>query len=301
MYFEAHFDDACHQEGSLPGWRQEYRQLSRGRYAGEVAALLFPGLSIIRERINVAVEQLYSAPPNALIFHYWPQESGAYHINGHTMIGGMSGLGHSWSGHFAVSEEKSDCLLVVIDPAAFSDSRDVQAGLFKGDARLQAENIAQWLLSLLVLYKTDPSLMEGQMSRLLPDMLWDRLSLLTEHTSAASSQRLNGSAALEIYRQARDAMIAEPQENMTVSALSRAVGSTPRVLRQACLDVASRRLDELLILWRLNGARRDLIAARGTNRRVSDVALDWGFTHWGRFAARYGALFEEMPSRTLKQ
>ena len=76
MFLEAAYSDAITQEASLPGWVQEYRQMSPGRFKGSVSALLYPGLSILRERINVSTEQLFSAPEGSLVFFYYYSSEG---------------------------------------------------------------------------------------------------------------------------------------------------------------------------------------------------------------------------------
>ncbi|MFP5456117.1 MAG: helix-turn-helix domain-containing protein, partial [Alphaproteobacteria bacterium] len=34
---------------------------------------------------------------------------------------------------------------------------------------------------------------------------------------------------------------------------------------------------------------------------VSELALEWGFTHLGRFSAEYRRRFQELPSETLRR
>jgi AraC-like DNA-binding protein len=48
---------------------------------------------------------------------------------------------------------------------------------------------------------------------------------------------------------------------------------------------------------RLEGTRRDL--SSGLAETVAEVALRWGFTHFGRFSRQYQAAFGEKPSQTL--
>jgi AraC-like DNA-binding protein len=50
---------------------------------------------------------------------------------------------------------------------------------------------------------------------------------------------------------------------------------------------------------RLEGAYAALMSASGRDTRVTDIALDWGFTHLGRFSAAYRLQFGETPSETL--
>lgn len=49
----------------------------------------------------------------------------------------------------------------------------------------------------------------------------------------------------------------------------------------------------------LNRARERLIDADEGHETVSEIAIDLGFTHLGRFASRYEQLFGELPSATL--
>lgn len=55
-----------------------------------------------------------------------------------------------------------------------------------------------------------------------------------------------------------------------------------------------------LSLVRLNGARRDLLAATPKRQTVANIALNWGFLELGRFSGVYRQLFEELPSDTLR-
>jgi AraC-like DNA-binding protein len=52
---------------------------------------------------------------------------------------------------------------------------------------------------------------------------------------------------------------------------------------------------------RLEGARQALQSAAARSLSVTDVALDWGFAHLGRFSAAYRLQFGEAPSETLAQ
>ncbi len=51
---------------------------------------------------------------------------------------------------------------------------------------------------------------------------------------------------------------------------------------------------------RLDGVHDDLIQASAPTT-VSELAMDWGFTHFGRFSAEYRRRFDELPSETLRR
>lgn len=50
---------------------------------------------------------------------------------------------------------------------------------------------------------------------------------------------------------------------------------------------------------RLEGVRAALLAASAPTT-VSELALEWGFTHLGRFSSEYRRRFDELPSATLR-
>ena len=51
----------------------------------------------------------------------------------------------------------------------------------------------------------------------------------------------------------------------------------------------------------LHGAHRDLSRTDRRQTSVTDVALRWGFWHFGRFSGQYKQLFGQTPSETLRQ
>ncbi len=193
----------------------------------------------------------------------------------------------------------SDLLMVVIDHDESFDQVTRQSGCCRGTSAEQAEFIAQWLLAVLhtlgdASYADDT---RRQLNAVLPDLIRDRLTLLLQQSELVQVPEVVNAEA--IYRKARDWIHDAPAEFPTVSAVSRALGLAPSVLRRACAQYTGTSFEHFLILLRLNGARRELIAARGRKRRVCDIAMDWGFMHWSRFAARYRELFGETPSETL--
>lgn len=52
---------------------------------------------------------------------------------------------------------------------------------------------------------------------------------------------------------------------------------------------------------RLNGARRDLRRPLHSERSVAQIAMHWGFSHFGQFSQDYRQLFDELPSETLRE
>jgi transcriptional regulator GlxA family with amidase domain len=86
-------------------------------------------------------------------------------------------------------------------------------------------------------------------------------------------------------------------EPPTIAALCAGVQASERTLHEAFREHLGTTPKAYLKTLRLNAARHDLLhAARGS---VTDVALDWGFVHFGWFSQHYRRLFGETPSQTL--
>ncbi|MDQ0322735.1 AraC family ethanolamine operon transcriptional activator [Pararhizobium capsulatum DSM 1112] len=299
MFSQRSYEDASDQENALPGWQQQYLQLSQGSYAGEVALLELNGVTIIRERVNVALEQFYSAPDDSLIFYGHAPASGGFYVNGNLHGGSTLGFGCRWSERLAVSQCMSDMVMVVLDLASLGIRQQPPVGVFSGRSANQAQGLYDWLETLLDLHARDHGAVAGQTEDLLADMIKDRMTLLLEHGDLAQPE-IRHPSDLKDYRLLVDWLESHPQEPVTVTELSAALKLPAARLRSACQTFTGYRLDDILLIRRLNHARRDLIAARDRPRKVSDVALDWGFFHWGRFAARYRQHFGETPSETVR-
>jgi len=88
--------------------------------------------------------------------------------------------------------------------------------------------------------------------------------------------------------------LAEP---LTIADLCGAVRASERTLHEAFREHFDTTPKAYLKTLRLNAAHHDLRA--GAKTRVTDVALDWGFLHFGWFSQDYRRLFGETPSQTL--
>ncbi len=300
MYTEAAFSDALEQEASLPGWDQEYRQITAGKYYGKTYVITHPRVTILRERINVRTEQVFSAPSEKLVFYYYFCKGGAKDLVVGSDYSGPAGFAWDWTDRVGFMDSNSDLLMVVLDESRLFSRANLRSGCLHGTAMQDADQIAHWLISLFTVLADHrhSGRSNWQLDEVVPDLVQDRLTMLYEHSELYSYPRL-ANAEL-VYQQLRDRLHEDPFEFLTVSALSRELKVPAYALRRACLEFAGMQLDHLLVQLRLNGARRSLIEARGRKCRVSDVAIDWGFTHWSRFAARYRLLFGESPSETLR-
>ena len=85
---------------------------------------------------------------------------------------------------------------------------------------------------------------------------------------------------------------------VSTAELCKAVGVPERTLHLAFQEAYGMPPGHYMKLQRLNGAHQALLQG-GASTTVSRIAMDWGFSHLGRFAADYQALFDVTPSETL--
>jgi AraC-like DNA-binding protein len=92
-----------------------------------------------------------------------------------------------------------------------------------------------------------------------------------------------------------------PAQPFYVPEICKAIGVSDRTLRVCCHEQLGMGPKHYLLLRRLHLAERALRRATPGTTTVTDVATRYGFWHFGLFASKYGALFGESPSVTLRR
>ena len=101
-------------------------------------------------------------------------------------------------------------------------------------------------------------------------------------------------------KKAVDRLEAEPSRSWTLDDLATVSGVARRTLHKRFRRFLSCTPMEFLRDLRLDRVRQDLLeASPGAN--ITEVAMRWGLTHLGRFAARYRERYGESPSATLRR
>jgi AraC-like DNA-binding protein len=100
-------------------------------------------------------------------------------------------------------------------------------------------------------------------------------------------------------RQAVEFMRANMHEPLTLSDVADAVGVSVRSLQYGFRRFRNVTPLAHLREMRLEAAHAELSSPLNT-LSIKDVALKWGFTHMGHFAARYRAAYREAPSETAR-
>ena len=86
-----------------------------------------------------------------------------------------------------------------------------------------------------------------------------------------------------------------------LSELCETAGVSERTLQNAFRDIMGMSPLTFLQRLRLHRARDELRKSRRSSATVTDVAMNWGFWHFGGFSQAYKNCFDELPSETLRR
>jgi AraC-like DNA-binding protein len=92
-----------------------------------------------------------------------------------------------------------------------------------------------------------------------------------------------------------------PERPLYVLEMAEAVGASLRSLSVCCQEHLGMGPKKYLLLRRMHLARQALSLANPSMSTVTDVATQYGFWQFGRFAGQYKLLFGEPPSATLRR
>jgi AraC-like DNA-binding protein len=102
-----------------------------------------------------------------------------------------------------------------------------------------------------------------------------------------------------ILRRFRRAVEESPDQPLYIPELCGLIGVPGRTLRAYCQEQLGMSPKRYLLLRRMHLARRALRDSSPTATTVTEIATQYGFWQFGRFASEYNSLFGELPSATL--
>jgi AraC-like DNA-binding protein len=105
---------------------------------------------------------------------------------------------------------------------------------------------------------------------------------------------------LNLAKQAEDYLRAHADTPVSLMRLCETIGINQRTLFLGFHERFGISPKAYLKILRLNGARRELLRPK-PGISVTQVAMNWGFFHLGRFSIEYRAMFCESPIQTLKK
>lgn len=117
----------------------------------------------------------------------------------------------------------------------------------------------------------------------------------------ASRIARNRARQSKLMRRAGEYLQANLSEPFSLAGLAEAAGISPRTVEYHFRRTYGMTPKRWFTTMKLNRVHAELKQRGRSDTRVTDVALDWGFNHLGRFSAEYRRLFGESPSQTLRR
>jgi AraC-like DNA-binding protein len=125
--------------------------------------------------------------------------------------------------------------------------------------------------------------------------------LLTQPHNYSEVLLMQPSVPGRIVTAAIEVMRSDVAAGLTVAEIAERTGVSERSLQMSFRRQLGVSPTEYLRGLRLDEARRELLAAPADGKSVSRVAVSWGFSNLGRFAAKYHHRFGEYPSQTARR
>ena len=296
------------------GWDLDVVQLSAGGHTGRYSGIELPGMYISLEDFGRTSMSLIGASPHGLLPIILPLEIGrSFRFRG-TVVSESEALlvGHADQVDFVV-DGGIRFAAIYLTPEAWLGIRHASfgpdAGASDWDRRgiriTDALAVAELKRSVCRLFQTDGlSAKAGPNSSAIDDLS----ETISSSIVAALSRQYAGSPQNEgrignrrstLARRARAFMEANLDRPLPLAELCAEVGVSLRTLQYAFGHYYGVSPAKYHALRRMAGVRRDLKDFSPSGRTVTDVAMDWGFWHLGRFAQVYRSQFGETPSQTL--
>jgi AraC family ethanolamine operon transcriptional activator len=146
-----------------------------------------------------------------------------------------------------------------------------------------------------------PSSREATRDEAVSRNLADIVVVAADHGQVPFGRSLHRATARWALDRAREYIEAHLSGTIRIASMCRYAGTTLRSLERIFARELGMSPQQYVTARRLNAVRRRLLAADGAQGpRVTEVALNHGFVHLGRFAGDYRCYFGESPRETLQ-
>jgi len=293
-----------------PDKNRRYVQLEPGGLVGDLLDVNLGSVQIFRERLDVGM--LVEAAPAANLVPFGILLSGRGEVrfcgDALDVASVAQATGGTWDIRFdgpldyvswvferSWFEREVECVRGAPPPADW-----FRSGAHAASARAVGR-LAATIVRALERVSASPALLDSaQVRRRLESEI---LRLCVEALSSGAPPSLPASYGRRRrgVRRALEFLHEQPEPAVTISALCAVAGVSARTLEYGFREHLGMTPVRYARLVRLNGARRDLLRASPQTTTVTDVALGWGFSEFGRFAGEYRRFFGERPSETLRR
>lgn len=303
--------DADEHAACLRDWEQTYDQLSAGAFRGEFEEYCFGNIQLFRENINQCLHESGSPVKGWRSVGVITEMEGQGWWHGDafapdSIINLEGGRGLDFR-----APKQHEILVAVVNEEALRDyalhveHRDLSlepphSGLINGYPQ-QAAKLRAFLTTVFNSLRATPEMLTHEpLRKALEHAIFSSAleAIQIEHPDRPST---SGMTRQQIVERARAYMREHIEEPICIEDLCCELRVSRRTLQYSFQDVLNLNPIKFLRTMRLNGVRRALKDADPQTDTVADIAAQWGFWHLSHFASEYRAMFEELPSETLRR
>lgn len=298
--------DIDEHASALPGWDQCYSQLNRGAFAGELAHISLPGVTLFRETTNIKLRQDVTAPSGSVVFAM-PLPGSAEGVFDHQPMDDASSLVlHGGVSQKFLCRDQMDLVAAVLDfrqlgdwGHALAEALSIRSGsVLRGPAVSQFAGMIADMVGELG--TTLPQMLPQASLLSMPALIACRCLDLLRHAPLDERPPITSHQRYRLAARAREIIDGIEDNPPGLPVLAQQLGVSVRTLEYCFAEAIGLTPSVYIRNIRLNRARRDLRATTPGDHTVAEIAMKWGFWHLGRFATFYRQLFGESPSQTLR-
>lgn len=291
-------------------WQFKYDQLDGGRFEGRFVEVRMPGLRLFKESTSRSLRQHGTLQPGTVSLVALLEGRGEITVNGVRACAGELVVVHDRRIE-AITPAEAVVAGAVVD---FSLLKQATRTLLDRRLRRRAgvlthalseQQPARTLLTAMISAVehachhssvcSDPRWQQ----RTQHDVLSPLVSVLDD-ASASSADDARVVKRRQLFEDACELLMAPGLEAASLEHTCHVLGVGQRTLTYCFQALCGMPPSRYVRALRLNGARRSLLRAPA-NLTVHDVALGWGFHHFGRFSCEYRRQFCETPSESLQR
>jgi len=289
------------------GWSIEYRQLERGRLHARALTREDGNLVMIRESADVHLE-VVGEPPNGSVFVLVPLGRGVLRANGQRLSGGDLMVFMPGTELYTTVQGDANVVSLYFSPALLNATAREIAPDWCGIETLHCFNTETSrgahidLLGALTTAALDG--LEGRSGgmQLEEDIVTTLARMLTDSCDTAQGRLPRTRVGqLQALKRAREYLEAHLNETIRMADVCAYASVSLRTLERLFCHELQVLPSGYILARRLENVRRALSSGKWVERTVTDIAMDHGFNHLGRFSAEYHRQFGVYPSHVRKK
>lgn len=283
------------------GWNLECRQLSKGSFHGQFNTLEHDGIALTSESFNTSLH-IQAEPPAGILGIVIPvTENSSIRAGSHLMEDGELVLFPSHSSMDFVSGEGSTDHAIYLRQVEFLRMTEAlfpaQELVTPGQSALHRCNPAQVrkvIRNIEAIHRESLSEPE-QLSNLIVSLI----GLVADAEGLQDENLTSNARASFVALRAQEFIEDNFRDPISMDSLCRETKTSVRTLQRCFVNHFQITPISYITARRMHEARRSLAEANPDWSSVTEIALDCGFSHLGRFSVNYRAHFRESPRDTL--